>query len=55
MANSFEHISIAAVKVLATQAAIRLVKSELQRRGLSVAHVPARDIQIQAYQRRCPS
>jgi hypothetical protein len=50
MANSFEHISIAAVKVLAKQAAIRLVKDELQRRGLRVHSVPARDIQISAIQ-----
>ena len=48
MANSFEHISIAAVKVLAKQAAIRLVKDELQRRG--IRSVPARDIHICADQ-----
>ena len=50
MANSFEHISIAAVKVLAKQAAIRLVKSELQRQGIHVHSVPARDVQISAIQ-----
>jgi hypothetical protein len=50
MANSFEHISIAAIKVLAKQAALRLVKDELQRQGIRVHSVPARDIQISAIQ-----
>ena len=50
MANSFEHISIAAVKVLAKQAALRLVKDELQRQGIRVHSVPARDVQISAIQ-----
>jgi hypothetical protein len=48
MAQAFEHISRAAIAVLARQAAIRLVKSELQRQGLRVAHVPSREIQIAA-------
>jgi len=43
-ANSFSHIGAACVRVLARQAAIKLVKDELQRRG--VAHVPIRDIHI---------
>jgi hypothetical protein len=50
MANSFDHISIDAVKVLAKQAAIRLVKDELQRQGIRVHSVAARDIQISAIQ-----
>jgi len=50
MANSFEHISIAAVKVLAKQAALLLVKDELRRQGIRVQSVPARDIQISAIQ-----
>ena len=49
MANSFEHISIAAVKVLAKQAAIRLVKDELQRQGIRVHSVPMREIHIRAH------
>ena len=47
-ANSFSHIGAACVRVLARQAAINLVKSELQRQGLRVHSVPMRDIQIQA-------
>jgi hypothetical protein len=47
-ANSFSHIGTACVRVLARQAAINLVKSELQRRGERVHSVPIRDIQIQA-------
>jgi hypothetical protein len=47
-ANSFSHIGVACVRVLARQAAINLVKSELQRRGERVQSVPMRDIQIQA-------
>jgi hypothetical protein len=48
MANSFSHISAACVRVLARQAAINAVKSELQRRGERVHSVPMRDIQIAA-------
>jgi len=48
MANSFSHIGAACVRVLARQAAINLVKSELQRRGERVHSVPMRDIHIQA-------
>ena len=36
MANSFSHIGAACVRVLARQAAINAVKSELQRQGLRV-------------------
>jgi hypothetical protein len=50
MANSFEHISIGAVKVLAQLAARKAVKSELARQGLLVAYVPARDLHIEADQ-----
>jgi hypothetical protein len=48
MNSSFEHISRAAVAVLARQAAIRLVKSRIQAQGLCLTSVPMRDIQIQA-------
>jgi len=48
MANSFSHIGVACVRVLARQAAINLVKSELARQGLRVHSVPMRDIQIAA-------
>jgi hypothetical protein len=47
-ANSFSHNGAACVRVLARQAAINAVKSELQRRGLRVASVPMRDIHIAA-------
>jgi hypothetical protein len=47
-ANSFSHIGAACVRVLARQAAINAVKSELQRQGLRVHVVPMRDIHIQA-------
>ena len=47
-ANSFSHLGAAAIKVLAKQAAILLVKDELRRRGERVAHVPMRDIHIAA-------
>ena len=47
-ANSFSHIGAACVRVLARQAAINAVKSELQRRGERVHSVPMRDIYIQA-------
>ena len=47
-ANSFSHIGVACVRVLARQAAINFVKSELQRRGERVHSVSMRDIQIQA-------
>ena len=48
MANSFSHIGAACVRVLARQTASNLVKDELKRQGLRVAHVATRDIQIQA-------
>ena len=48
-ANSFSHLGAAAIKVLAKQAAIRLVKDQLQRQGLRVASVPMRDIHIRAF------
>jgi hypothetical protein len=48
MANSFSHIGAACVRVLARQAAINAVKSELARQGLRVHSVPMRDIQIHA-------
>ena len=35
-ANSFSHLGAAAIKVLAKQAAIQLVKCELQRQGIRV-------------------
>ena len=47
-ANSFSHIGAACVRVLARQAAINLVKSELQRRGERVHSVAMRDIYIAA-------
>jgi len=47
-ANSFSHIGVAYVRVLARQAAINAVKSELQRRGERVHSVPMRDIHIAA-------
>jgi hypothetical protein len=47
-ANSFSHIGAACVRVLARQAAINLVKSELQRRGERVHSVSMRDIKIHA-------
>ena len=47
-AETFSHIGAACVRVLARQAAINAVKSELQRRGERAAHVPMRDIQIRA-------
>ena len=47
-ANSFSHIGAACVRVLARQAAINAVKSELQRRGERVHSVPMRDIHIAA-------
>ena len=47
-ANSFSHIGAACVRVLARQAAINAVKSELQRRGERVHHVPMREIHIAA-------
>jgi hypothetical protein len=49
-ANSFSHIGAACVRVLARQAAINAVKSELQRQGLRVHSVPMREIQIEADQ-----
>ena len=48
-ANSFSHLGAAAIKVLAKQAAIQLVKCELQRQGIRVHSVPMRDIQIRAH------
>jgi hypothetical protein len=47
-ANSFSHLGAAAIKVLAKQAAILLVKDELRRQGLRVHSVPMRDIQLRA-------
>ena len=47
-ANSFSHIGVACVRVLARQAAINAVKSELARQGLRVHSVPMRDIHIAA-------
>ena len=47
-ANSFSHIGAACVRVLARQAAINAVKSELQRRGERVHSVLMRDIHIAA-------
>ena len=48
-ANSFSHLGAAAIKVLAKQAAIQLVKCELQRQGIRVHSVPMRDIQLRAF------
>jgi hypothetical protein len=47
-ANSFSHLGAAAIKVLAKQAAIQLVKCELQRQGIRVHSVPMRGIHIRA-------
>jgi len=47
-ANSFSHLGAAAIKVLAKQAAILLVKDELRRHGVGVHSVPMRDIHIRA-------
>jgi len=47
-ANSISHIGAACVRVLARQAAINAVKSELQRQGLRVHSVAMRDIHIAA-------
>ena len=47
-ANSISHIGAACVRVLARQTAINLVKDELKRQGLRVAHVPMRDIHSRA-------
>ena len=47
-ANSFSHIGAACVRVLARQAAINVVKSEIARQGLRVHSVPMRDIHIRA-------
>jgi hypothetical protein len=41
-ANSFSHLGAACVRVLARQAAINTIKSELQRQGLRVDSVPMR-------------
>lgn len=49
-ANLFSHIAAACVRVLARQAAINAVKSELTRQGLRVHSVPMRDIHIRAYE-----
>ena len=48
-ANSFSHLGTAAIKVLAKQAAIQLVKCELQRQGIRVHSVTMRDIHIRAF------
>jgi hypothetical protein len=47
-ANSFSHIGAVCVRVLARQAAINAVKSELTRQGLRVHSVPMREIHIAA-------
>ena len=47
-ANSFSHIGAACVRVLARQAAINAVKSEIARRGERVRSVAMRDIHIAA-------
>jgi len=49
MANSFEHISIAAVKALATLAARKAVEAELRAKGVRTTSVPRREIELQAY------
>jgi hypothetical protein len=48
MANSFEHISITAVKVLARLAAERVIKEKLRDQGVRVSLVPMRDVRTQA-------
>jgi hypothetical protein len=48
MAETFSHIGAACVRVLARQAAINAVKSELARQGLRVHSVAMRDIHIAA-------
>ena len=47
-ANSFSHLGAAAIKGLAKQAAILLVKDELRRQGIHVHSVARRDIQLRA-------
>ena len=47
-ANSFSHNGAACVRVLARQAAINFVKSEIARRGERLHSVAMRDIQIAA-------
>jgi NAD(P)-dependent dehydrogenase (short-subunit alcohol dehydrogenase family) len=48
MANSFEHISIGAVKVLARLAAKRAVQAELRSKGVRVTLVRPAEINAQA-------
>jgi hypothetical protein len=47
-AEPFSHIGAACVRVLARQAAINAVKSELARQGLRVHSVAMRDIHLRA-------
>jgi len=48
MANSFEHISITAVKVLARLAAKKAVEAELRAKGVRVTLVKPAEISAQA-------
>jgi NAD(P)-dependent dehydrogenase (short-subunit alcohol dehydrogenase family) len=48
MANSFEHISITAVKVLARLAAKKAVEAELRAQGVRVTLVRPAEIAVQA-------
>ena len=48
MANSFEHISITAVKVLARLAAKKAVEAELRAKGIRVTLVKPAEITAQA-------
>jgi hypothetical protein len=48
MANSFEHVSISAVKVLARLAAKRAVETELRAKGVRVTLVRPAEISAQA-------
>ena len=48
MANSFEHISIGAVKVLARLAAKKAVQAELKAQGVRVTLVRPAEINAQA-------
>ena len=48
MANSFEHISITAVKVLARLAARKAVETELRAKGIRVTLVKPAEITAQA-------
>ena len=48
MANSFEHISITAVKVLARLAAKRAVEADLRAQGVRVSLVKPAEISVKA-------